>query len=147
MGQGIGADALTVPPPLPVAHLAAFDVYPRNEDHFDGLRRLKAFRMREVVALRTPEQVVDHLDQSAHFLDALAGEVGLPLERRAASDPFFDQSGDRAAFQQLLPVKHECVYKGRGGARRRARTTPPSRLSRPAGARGGPSHSSVRQCG
>ncbi|MFD7923931.1 hypothetical protein ACFV3R_32595 [Streptomyces sp. NPDC059740] len=33
----------------------------RNEDHFDGLRRLKAFRMREVVALGTPPYV------SAHF--------------------------------------------------------------------------------
>ena len=84
----------------------------RNEDHFDGLRRLKAFRMREVVALGTPEQVTDHLDHSARFLDALAGEIGLPLERRAASDPFYDQSGERAAFQQIVPVKHEYVYKG-----------------------------------
>ncbi len=84
----------------------------RNEDHFDGLRRLKAFRMREVVALGTPEQVSAHLDRSAHFLDALAGSIGLPLERRAASDPFYDQSGGRAAFQQLVPVKHEYVYRG-----------------------------------
>jgi seryl-tRNA synthetase len=84
----------------------------RNEDHFDGLRRLKAFRMREVVALGSPDQVTDHLDRSARFLDALAGEIGLPLERRAASDPFFDQSGERATFQQLLPVKYEYVYKG-----------------------------------
>ncbi|MEV0910419.1 hypothetical protein, partial [Streptomyces hokutonensis] len=84
----------------------------RNEDHFDGLRRLKAFRMREVVALGTPEQVSTHLDRSVRFLDALAGEIGLPLERRAASDPFYDQSGERATFQQVVPVKHEYVYKG-----------------------------------
>jgi seryl-tRNA synthetase len=84
----------------------------RNEDHFDGLRRLKSFRMREVVALGTPEQVMGHLDHSARFLDALAGEIGLPLERRAASDPFYDQSGERAAFQQLVPVKHEYVHQG-----------------------------------
>lgn len=68
--------------------------------------------MREVVALGSPDQVTDHLDHSARFLDALAGEVGLPLERRAASDPFFDQSSERATFQQLLPVKYEYVYKG-----------------------------------
>lgn len=84
----------------------------RNESHFDGLRRLKAFRMREVVALGTPEQATAHLDSSARFLDALAGEIGLPLERRSASDPFYDRSGARAAFQQIVPVKHEYVYKG-----------------------------------
>lgn len=84
----------------------------RNEDHFDGLRRLKAFRMREVVALGTPEQVTAHLDHSARFIDVLAGEIGLPLERRAASDPFYDQSGERATFQQIVPVKHEYVYRG-----------------------------------
>ncbi|MFJ8111562.1 hypothetical protein [Streptomyces sp. NPDC096132] len=84
----------------------------RNEDHFDGLRRLKAFRMREVVALGTPEQVTDHLDHSARFLDGLSGEIGLPLERRAARDPFYDQSGQRATFQEIVPVKHEYVYKG-----------------------------------
>ena len=37
---------------------------------------------------------------------------GLPLERRAASDPFYDQSAERAAFQQIVPVKHEYVYQG-----------------------------------
>ncbi|MGV9994147.1 hypothetical protein [Streptomyces sp. NPDC003374] len=84
----------------------------RNEDHFDGLRRLKAFRMREVVALGTPEHVTAHLDHSACFLDAPAGEIGLPLERRAASDPFYDQSGERATFQQIVPVKHEYVHQG-----------------------------------
>ncbi|MYY13465.1 hypothetical protein GT204_32495 [Streptomyces sp. SID4919] len=82
----------------------------RNEDHFDGLRRLRAFRMREVVALGTPDQVEDHLSRSAAFLDALGREVGLPLERRAASDPFYDQSGARAAFQRVVPVKYEYIY-------------------------------------
>ncbi|MFJ8310465.1 MULTISPECIES: hypothetical protein [unclassified Streptomyces] len=84
----------------------------RNEDHFDGLRRLKAFRMREVVALGTPEQVAAHLERSGRFVGALADEIGLPLERRAASDPFYDQSGDRATFQQVVPVKHEYIYQG-----------------------------------
>jgi hypothetical protein len=84
----------------------------RNEDHYDGLRRLKAFRMREVVALGTPEQVAVHLDRSARFLEALAEALGLPLERRAASDPFYDQSGSRAAFQRVVPVKYEYVHRG-----------------------------------
>jgi seryl-tRNA synthetase len=83
----------------------------RNEDHFDGLRRLKAFRMREVVALGTPDQVSAHLERSAHFLDALAEAIGLPLERRAARDPFYDRTGDRAAFQEIVPVKHEYVHQ------------------------------------
>ncbi|WP_309055986.1 hypothetical protein [Streptomyces sp.] len=84
----------------------------RNEDHYDGLRRLKAFRMREVVALGTPDQVADHLDRAARFLETLAEALGLPLERRAASDPFYDRSGSRAAFQRVVPVKHEYVYQG-----------------------------------
>lgn len=84
----------------------------RNEDHFDGLRRLRAFRMREVVALGTPEQAAAHLDHSARFLTTLAGEIGLPLHRRAAADPFYDQSDHRVTFQQLVPVKHEYVYQG-----------------------------------
>ncbi|SDC07563.1 class-II aminoacyl-tRNA synthetase family protein [Actinokineospora iranica] len=83
----------------------------REEDHFDGLRRLKAFRMREVVALGTPEQAAAHLDRSAVFLDLLADAIGLPLRRRVATDPFYDQSGDRATFQQVIPVKHEYTYK------------------------------------
>ncbi|MEV4844440.1 hypothetical protein AB0K20_14630 [Micromonospora matsumotoense] len=83
----------------------------RDEDHFDGLRRLRSFRMREVVALGTPEQAMAHLDHSALFLETLADEIGLPLERRAAADPFYDQSDDRVTFQQLVAVKHEYVYQ------------------------------------
>ncbi|GAU67109.1 hypothetical protein SSP35_04_01900 [Streptomyces sp. NBRC 110611] len=83
----------------------------RNEDHFDGLRRLKAFRMREVVALGTPEQMAAHLERSARFVATLAAEIGLPLERRTASDPFYDRTSDRATFQQVVPVKYEYVYQ------------------------------------
>ncbi|MFD7659146.1 hypothetical protein ACFV4N_34645 [Actinosynnema sp. NPDC059797] len=84
----------------------------REEDHFDGLRRLRAFRMREVVALGTPEQVDAHLARSSEFVERLADALRLPLERHGATDPFFDPAGERTTFQKIVPVKHEYTYRG-----------------------------------
>lgn len=84
----------------------------RNESHYDGLKRLKAFRMREVIALGTPEQTAAHLERSSSFIEQLAEAIGLPVERHAASDPFYDQTGERAAFQRVVTVKHEYRYAG-----------------------------------
>ncbi|EST35473.1 aminoacyl--tRNA ligase-related protein [Streptomyces roseochromogenus] len=84
----------------------------RNEDHYDGLRRLKAFRMREVICLGTAEQAAAHLEHSSQFIERLTAAIGLPVRRHAASDPFYDQNGDRAAFQRVVTVKHEYHYGG-----------------------------------
>ncbi|MGH3862062.1 MaoC/PaaZ C-terminal domain-containing protein [Actinokineospora sp.] len=62
----------------------------RNETRYEGLRRLAAFRMREVVALGTPEHVRAHLLRFSDLTLAFAKEAGLSVERKAASDPFFD---------------------------------------------------------
>ena len=84
----------------------------RNEEHYDGLRRLRSFRMREVVALGSAESARDHLDRYSTLIGEFAKELGLPLDRVAAADPFYDRAGSRALLQSLLAVKHEFVYRG-----------------------------------
>jgi seryl-tRNA synthetase len=79
----------------------------RNEDHFDGLRRLRAFRMREVVALGEPDQVRQHLAQFTALITRFTAAVGLQTERQAASDPFFDPDSPQAKWQLADPVKYE----------------------------------------
>lgn len=79
----------------------------RNETHYDGLRRLWGFHMREVLYLGTKEGAVEHLDRGGEFVQELAGRLGLELTRATADDPFFDKGGSRARLMALDPVKHE----------------------------------------
>ncbi|MEV8100108.1 hypothetical protein [Kitasatospora sp. NPDC085879] len=79
----------------------------RNETHYDGLRRLWGFHMREVLYLGSKEGAAQHLDQGADFVQELAGRLGLTLTRAAADDPFYDKGGSRARLMALDPVKHE----------------------------------------
>ncbi|MFI1018404.1 hypothetical protein [Streptomyces sp. NPDC020965] len=79
----------------------------RNETHYDGLRRLWGFHMREVLYLGTKQGSVEHLEQGADFVRELAGRLGLVLTRAAADDPFYDKGGSRARLMALDPVKHE----------------------------------------
>lgn len=81
----------------------------RNEQRYEGLRRLGAFRMREVVALGSPEHTAAHLDRFSDLVIAFATRAGLSVERQAANDPFFDAAAPQALWQQLVPVKHEFV--------------------------------------
>jgi tRNA synthetase class II core domain (G, H, P, S and T) len=84
----------------------------RREDHFDGLRRLLGFTMREIVCVGDRDSVLAHL---AHFkarvLEFLK-DIGLPIEVQTATDPFFDPNGARALSQKLFPVKEEFTYGG-----------------------------------
>ncbi|WP_432115527.1 hypothetical protein [Streptomyces sp. S1] len=79
----------------------------RNETHFDGLRRLWGFHMREVLYLGTKQGALAHLEQGAAFVQELAGRLGLDLTRAVADDPFYDKGGSRARLMALDPVKHE----------------------------------------
>jgi seryl-tRNA synthetase len=81
----------------------------RNEDHYDGLRRLWGFHMREVVYLGTREGAEEHLQVSRWFIERFAERVGLKLLLIAANDPFYDKSSSRATLTALDPVKHEFV--------------------------------------
>ncbi|MFG3040567.1 MULTISPECIES: class-II aminoacyl-tRNA synthetase family protein [unclassified Streptomyces] len=79
----------------------------RNETHYDGLRRLWGFHMREVLYLGTQQGAVEHLESGAEFVRELAVRLGLDLTRATADDPFYDKGGSRARLMALDPVKHE----------------------------------------
>ncbi|MFI5800370.1 aminoacyl--tRNA ligase-related protein [Streptomyces sp. NPDC051677] len=81
----------------------------RNENHFDGLRRLRGFHMREVIYLGHRDGAEQHLAVSREFVQRLAAGLGLELEIVTANDPFYDRDGSRAKLTALDPVKHEFV--------------------------------------
>ena len=84
----------------------------RNETHYEGLRRLLGFSMREVVFVGTPSGATEHLDQFKTLVLGLAGRLGLKMGTEVATDPFFDRSSSRAKMQKLFPVKEEFVVDG-----------------------------------
>ncbi|OAR22855.1 hypothetical protein A8W25_25145 [Streptomyces sp. ERV7] len=84
----------------------------RREDHYDGLRRLLGFHMREIVALGSYEFTQEHLRRFEERVTALADALGLALRKEAATDPFYDRGGQRALLQRLAPVKHEFLVDG-----------------------------------
>jgi seryl-tRNA synthetase len=84
----------------------------RREDHFDGLRRLLGFTMREIVCVGEREAVLGHIARYQQLIGDYLAEIELPVEVAIASDPFFDPDASRALMQQLFPVKREFVYGG-----------------------------------
>lgn len=84
----------------------------RREDHYDGLRRLYGFTMREVVCIGGREEVLDFLSTGKAAVTAFFDALGLPYEIAAATDPFFDPSGARTLMQKLFPVKEEFLFGG-----------------------------------
>ncbi|MCD0453484.1 hypothetical protein LO762_30510 [Actinocorallia sp. API 0066] len=84
----------------------------RREDHYDGLRRLLGFSMREIVCVGSRDAVLDHLGSFKKQLIAYFADIGLPIEVEKASDPFFDADGARALMSQLFPTKEEFVFDG-----------------------------------
>ncbi|WP_328451085.1 hypothetical protein OG780_23135 [Streptomyces sp. NBC_00386] len=81
----------------------------RNEDHYDGLRRLRAFHMREALYVGSQEGVVDHLSRATELVLGLADLLGIKVRREPATDPFYLGDGSRALLNQLDPVKFEFV--------------------------------------
>ncbi|WP_052863981.1 aminoacyl--tRNA ligase-related protein [Streptomyces niger] len=79
----------------------------RNEDHYDGLRRLRAFHMREVLHVGSQEGVVDHLSRSTELVLGLADQLGIKVRKEGATDPFYLGDGSRSLLNQLDPVKFE----------------------------------------
>ncbi|QDY80523.1 hypothetical protein [Streptomyces qinzhouensis] len=97
-GRDVGEDGL---------RLSATGRCFRNETHYDGLRRLWGFHMREVLYLGTKDGAVDHLERGSAFVLETADRLGLDLTRATADDPFYDRGGSRAKLMALDPVKHE----------------------------------------
>ncbi|WP_372021729.1 hypothetical protein P7L70_01510 (plasmid) [Tistrella mobilis] len=84
----------------------------RRETHYDGLRRLMGFSMREIVCVGPQDAVKAHLKTFRSKIRAFADRLDLPLEIEAATDPFFSADAARTAMQKLFPVKEEFVYGG-----------------------------------
>ncbi|MEU9460803.1 hypothetical protein ACIQCQ_25500 [Streptomyces sp. NPDC088394] len=82
----------------------------RGEDHHEGLRRLWGFTMREIVCVGSAEDVRAHLDRHQQRILAFGTALGLTLDRRPATDPFFQKDGARTVMQLLAPVKDEYLY-------------------------------------
>ncbi|MFE5737656.1 class-II aminoacyl-tRNA synthetase family protein [Streptomyces celluloflavus] len=84
----------------------------RNEDKYEGLRRLLSFQMREVVAIGSFEHTQEVLDRFTGRIERFAEALGLGLTKVAATDPFFERDGARALLQRLSPVKYEFQADG-----------------------------------
>ncbi|MFE4637495.1 hypothetical protein ACFRJ1_29540 [Streptomyces sp. NPDC056773] len=84
----------------------------RRETHYDALRRLLGFSMREIVCVGGRDEVLAHLELFRKKITGYLAELGLPVGIEAASDPFFDASAGRALMAQLFPVKEEFVFDG-----------------------------------
>lgn len=85
----------------------------RNEERYEGLERLLAFTMREVVVIGSSTQTREFLDRRKEWVRHFAECVGLELVVQIATDPFFEAGGQRAQMQKLFPVKEEFVFQGR----------------------------------
>jgi seryl-tRNA synthetase len=93
-------------------HLTTVATCFRRETHYAGLRRLNGFRMREIICVGTREAVQAHLSAFKPRVADLGRRLGLQLEVRPATDPFFEPGGGRALMQQLFPVKEEFLHDG-----------------------------------
>jgi hypothetical protein len=86
----------------------------RRERHYVPLRRQWSFNMREIVCVGDDAAVRGFVAAAHAFADACAAAFELDVHWQAASDPFFDPTGDsRALAQRLAPTKQElCLGDG-----------------------------------
>lgn len=84
----------------------------RNEQHYDDLRRLWGFTMREIVCIGTRDEVQDHLLHFKQRVTRFGDRLGLGLAVQIGADPFYQPQTSRSLMQQLFPQKEEFVYDG-----------------------------------
>jgi seryl-tRNA synthetase len=85
----------------------------RREDHYEGLRRLFGFTMREIICVGTRDAVLDHLRTFKARIAGFLRDVGIPYDIDVATDPFFDPNGARTKMQKLFPTKEEFLFDGK----------------------------------
>lgn len=83
----------------------------RNENHYDGLRRLRAFTLREIVCVGNAEAVKNHLQTYRAIVLEFLKHLGLPVSVEKASDPFFDKDGTAARAARIFPTKEEILFR------------------------------------
>lgn len=84
----------------------------RHENHYDGLKRLAVFRMREIVSVGAAANVIARLDRLCDAVRSLLTELAIPFSLEYASDPFFEADGPRALLAKIDPVKREFLVEG-----------------------------------
>jgi len=85
----------------------------RQETSYEPLRRQSAFDMREIVAVGTRDEVVRFLGETTALVDRLLVALGLEIEWRVATDPFFQPARNpKYVLQRVQPTKHEAVFAG-----------------------------------
>lgn len=99
----------TIGQPMMITTVA--DCY-RNETHYFGLKRLKAFTMREIVFIGDMETVTHSLSRARERVQNIAEALGLETTLEQATDPFFDPNSTRALTQKLFPTKQEIICDG-----------------------------------
>ena len=84
----------------------------RREVRYAPLERQWSFSMREIVCLGTAQEVRHFLDGARQTVTHFVERIGLPVDWKQASDPFFNpgRSG-KHLMQQLDPVKTEMVLE------------------------------------
>jgi seryl-tRNA synthetase len=84
----------------------------RREAYYAPLERQWSFSMREIVCIGTADEVKDFLKRYQERVDGFFKKVGLSVEWKNATDPFFNPSRNpKYLLQKLDPVKTEMVYQ------------------------------------
>jgi len=84
----------------------------RREASYSPLERQWSFSMREIVCLGTADEVKHFLQRYQDRVQRFLMRIGLPVEWKNATDPFFNPSRNpKYILQKLDPVKTEMVYR------------------------------------
>jgi seryl-tRNA synthetase len=84
----------------------------RREAYYSPLERQWSFSMREIVCIGSAEEVKLFLKQYQERVDDFFKKIGLPVEWKEATDPFFNPSRNpKYLLQKLDPAKTEMVYR------------------------------------
>jgi seryl-tRNA synthetase len=85
----------------------------RREAHYAPLSRQWSFSMREIVCIGTSGEVQAFLERCREKVAAFVHRVGLALEWKPATDPFFDPTRNaKYVMQKIEPIKTEMVFGG-----------------------------------
>jgi seryl-tRNA synthetase len=82
----------------------------RNETAYEGLERLWAFTMQEIVCFGTVDHARQHVETGLEAIRAMASAIGITLDVEIATDPFFDRRSPVALLQEKAPTKRELLF-------------------------------------
>jgi seryl-tRNA synthetase len=84
----------------------------RREEYYAPMQRQWSFGMREIVCVGTSDEVKSFLDRYQAKVAAFFVELGLPIDWKPATDPFFNAAANpKFLAQKIDPVKTEMVYE------------------------------------